>query len=161
MALVRRRFALLVLLLLGETATPAVRASADEPDFDRHVAPILASRCLECHSGPEPKGQLDLSQAKAALRGGETGVALVSGRPDESYLWQRIVTDEMPPKHPLPAGERAILRAWITAGAKWGTDPIDRFRFTTAARAGYDWWSLKPLQPVEPPPVTDIKWVSN
>src|SRR5262245_48461169 len=161
MTVVPRRWAFFALLLMTEMVAQADRTSAEVPDFDKHVAPILANRCLECHSGVNPKGKLDLSHAKTALSGGETGAAIVSGRPDESYLWQRIVADEMPPKHPLPAPERAVVRAWITAGAKWGTDPIDRFRFTTAARAGYDWWSLQPLKAIEPPAVTDIQWVSN
>jgi hypothetical protein len=57
----------------------------------------------------------------------------------------------MPPKHPLPAAERAILKDWIVQGAKWGTDPIDPYRYTTSSRAGKDWWSLQPLGTVPPP----------
>jgi hypothetical protein len=134
-------------------------ARASEIDFDRQVAPILASRCLECHSGNEPKGKLDLSRAKTALSGGESGAVIVAGEPEKSLLWQRIEAEEMPPKHPLSAAERGTFKAWIAAGAKWGTDPIDRFRFTTAARAGYDWWSLKPIPVIKPPQVSDAKWV--
>jgi hypothetical protein len=122
-------------------------ASADDgPDFDREVAPLLASRCLDCHSGPEPKGGLDLSMARTAAKGGDSGeAAIVAGKLDDSLLWQRIAADDMPPKRPLPVGEKATLKAWIAAGARWGTDPIDPFRFTSASRAGYDWWSLQPL----------------
>src|SRR5262245_20462643 len=97
---------------------------------------MLASRCLDCHIGEVRRGKLDLSRAKTAFGGGESGAVIVSGRPEESYLWQRIEADEMPPTRPLPASERAILKAWITAGAKWGTDPIDAFSVTTAVRAG-------------------------
>ncbi|HMC12117.1 MAG TPA: DUF1549 domain-containing protein, partial [Pirellulaceae bacterium] len=136
-------------------------ALAGEPDFDKEVAPILAGRCLECHSGAEPKGKLDLSAAKAAFAGGESGAAIVGGRPEESYLWERVEADEMPPKHPLPANERAILKAWIAAGAKWGTDPIDRFRYTSAVRAGYDWWSLQSTVQPQPPAVKNARWVKN
>jgi uncharacterized protein DUF1549/uncharacterized protein DUF1553/cytochrome c len=156
-----RRPALCLLLLASPVSARGLCAAEDAPDFDKQVAPILAGRCLACHSGAEPKGKLDLSRAKSAMNGGETGPAIVSGRPDESYLWQRVAADEMPPKHPLPAGERAILKAWIAAGAQWGADPIDRFRYTTSERAGYDWWSLKPLERIEPPPVKDSKWVAN
>src|SRR5437773_883472 len=146
-------------LLVGLTALAAARlAGAGDIDFDAQVAPILASRCLECHNGPEPKGKLDLSQSKLAVAGGESGAAIVAGQPEQSFLWQRIDADEMPPKNPLPANERAILKAWIAAGAKWGTDPIDRLRYTTATRAGYDWWSLRPLKSVDLPPVADAKW---
>ena len=40
----------------------------------------------------------------------------------------------------------AILKGWIEGGAKWGRDPIDPFRYTTATRAGYDWWALQPVK---------------
>src|SRR5688572_32638820 len=117
-----RHFSLYTLILAAATTAQPWCAAADGPDFDRQVAPILASRCLECHSGVEPKGKLDLSREKTATEGGESGKAIVIGRPEESYLWQRIEANEMPPKHPLPSGERAVLKAWIAAGAKWGTD---------------------------------------
>jgi len=136
--------AILWQLLVCVAAMPV--AADDSPDFDREVAPLLAARCLDCHSGNEPKGKLDLGAARAALAGGESGAAIVAGMPEESYLWQRIEADEMPPKHPLPAAEREVLKRWIAAGAKWGTDPIDPFRYTTRARAGYDWWSLQPIE---------------
>src|SRR5262245_19115476 len=158
--MLRRRFCYL-LIFFSAISAKSVRAAENDPDFDKQVAPILAARCLECHSGANPKGKFDLSGAKSAFRGGESGAAIVSGRPDESYLWQRISADEMPPKHPLPAGEREILRTWIAAGAKWGTDPIERFRYTTPERAGYDWWSLQPLKPIEPPPASNAQWPSN
>jgi hypothetical protein len=124
---------------------------ADPVDFDRAVAPILAGRCLDCHTGAAAKGGLDLSTAKGVIRGGKGGPAVVAGKPAESLLWDRIVADEMPPRHPLPEAERAVLKKWIESGAKWGSDPIDPFRFTSASRAGADWWSLKPVaRPVVP-----------
>jgi hypothetical protein len=125
------------------SANPSTHAA--EPDFDRQVAPILAGRCLECHSGAEPKGKFDLTTSAKAFAGGENGTPIIAGQPEASYLWQRIANDEMPPKHPLPAAERAVLKGWITSGAKWGTEPIDPFRYTSASRAGYDWWSLQPI----------------
>jgi hypothetical protein len=150
-----------LLIIFSAISAEAVCADKSSPDFDTQVAKILASRCLACHSGTAPKGKLDLSRAQSAYGGGESGAAIVSGRPDDSYIWQRISADEMPPKHPLPAGEREILRAWIAAGAKWGTDPIERFRFSSAERAGYDWWSLQPLKSVEAPPVANVQWPAN
>jgi hypothetical protein len=137
----------LTLLLL----LPGV-APADGPtDFDRTVAPLLAARCLGCHSGEDAKGRLDLSTSKGFAKGGQTGLVAVPGKPADSLLWQRIDAGEMPPKRPLPAGERALLKAWIERGGQWGSDPIDPFRFTTDSRAGYDWWSLRPLARPTPP----------
>jgi hypothetical protein len=124
---------------------PASASRAAEVDFDREIAPLLAAHCLDCHSAHEKKGGLDLSQATAALAGGDSGQAIVPGNP-KSLLLARIEAEEMPPKKPLPEKERELLKRWIASGARWGTDPIDPFQFTTGARAGYDWWSLQPIR---------------
>jgi hypothetical protein len=138
-----------ILLLL-----PVVAALADGPlrgdddpvrTFDGVVAPLLARACLDCHSGPDPKGGLDLARQERVRAGGDSGLVITAGDADASLLWQRVRDGEMPPKHPLTDQERDVLRRWIAGGAKWGTDPIDPFRFTTDKRAGYDWWSLQPL----------------
>jgi hypothetical protein len=126
----------LAILLLLPGATPPAQ---DAADFDRTLAPLLAQRCLSCHSGPKPKGKLDLSRKASAQR------VLSPGDLAKSRLWELVDTDEMPPKKPLKAEERAVLKAWIQNGAPWGSDPIDPFRLTTAERAGYDWWALRPV----------------
>ena len=126
--------------------------------FDRTIAPLLAQHCLSCHSGVDPKGELDLSTQESAMRGGESGVVIVPGELDASPLWQYVESDEMPPKKPLSSAEKETLKAWIVAGAKWGTKRIDPFRYSTDARAGVDWWSLQPLQNPEPPSGTNAGW---
>ena len=126
-------------------AGPAVAAP---PDFDKQVAAILSSRCLECHSGADPKGSLDLSRKDAVLG---KGGAVVAGRLDASELWKQVATNKMPPKKPLPNAEKAVLKEWIESGAKWGTDPIDPFGTTTDRRAGLDWWSLQPVKKPDAP----------
>jgi hypothetical protein len=146
----------ILLIFLGVAS-----AAAAPPDFDVQIAPLLAARCLDCHSGAEPKGELDLSRAVAAAKGGETGPAVVSGSLEKSLLWERVAADEMPPKKPLSDPEKQLLREWIAAGAKWGSDPIDPFRFTTTARAGYDWWSLQPIKRVSAPKVKNQAAVKN
>ena len=78
------------------------KSSNPTADFDKSIAPLLARRCLDCHRGAEPKGGLDLSRAETAMKGGESGKALVPGNIESSLLWQRIEDDEMPPKKPLP-----------------------------------------------------------
>lgn len=132
-----------------------LHAAAEESPFDRIVAPVLAARCLDCHSGPQPKGELDLSRKEQALK------QLVAGAPDRSRLWELVESDEMPPKHLLPENEKQILRDWIAGGAAWGRDPIDPFRYSSDARAGYDWWSLQPLRAPEPPRTEGDDWWRN
>jgi hypothetical protein len=125
------RIGAIVTILAFSSATAAA-----PPDFDKQIAPILATRCLDCHSGAKPKGKFDISR-KANVQ------------PDE--LWKRVAAGEMPPKKPLPEAELKLLKEWIETGAKWGTDPIDPFRFTTSTRAGYDWWALQPVKRPELP----------
>jgi hypothetical protein len=144
---------------LAAEGQPAAKPS--KIDFDRQVAALLSRRCLECHAGLEPKGSLDLSARASALRGGESGPALTPGQPEDSPLWQRVETEEMPPKKPLSKAEKALLRQWIEQGARWGTDPIDRFRYSTETRAGLDWWSLAPVKRPSPPEVANTSWVLN
>lgn len=145
-----------IVALLGAVPLPA----AEQEHFDQSVAVVLIRSCLDCHSGADPKGGLDLSRQASALRGGESGAAVVPGDPEGSLLWQRIRDGEMPPKESLSEEDRRVLREWIQNGAAWGTDPIDPFRLTTSKRAGYDWWSLQPLTPATPP-ATDDPWVRN
>ncbi|QEL15387.1 DUF1553 domain-containing protein [Limnoglobus roseus] len=110
---------------------------AAPPDFDKQVAPLIARRCLDCHAGAEAKGKLDLSR--------RAGAAEVIAGKAESELWKRVAADEMPPKKPLTADEKATLKAWLDAGAIWGRDPIDPLAATTDHRAGRDWWALQPV----------------
>jgi hypothetical protein len=131
------------------------------PDFDRDVAAIFASRCFDCHNPVEHKGELDLTRRDPAMAGGESGRVIVPGKPDKSRLWKNVSSDKMPPKRPLGEAEKKILERWIAAGANWGSDPIDPFRFTTARRAGYDWWSLQPLKKAELPATKRDGWARN
>jgi hypothetical protein len=151
MRLVRSLLASLVALLLVSLA----QAETPQEHFDKVIAPLLAKRCLDCHHGHEPKGDLDLGQQKTALAGGESGAAIVAGDLSKSLLWERVAAGDMPPKKPLPENERELLKAWISSGAAWGTEKIDPFRFTTDSRAGYDWWSLQPLQKTPLPKLTN------
>src|SRR5438309_11798162 len=100
-------------LLFILLALPAVACTGGAADFDTTVAPLLAGRCLECHTGAGAKGNLDLSTATGVARGGDGGAAVMPGKPAESLLWRRVAAAEMPPKHPLPERERAILKDWI------------------------------------------------
>jgi Protein of unknown function (DUF1553)/Protein of unknown function (DUF1549)/Planctomycete cytochrome C len=156
------RIAQIVIGFLTLAFTPAAMAQESRLDsrgFDATVAPVLARRCLDCHSGADSKGKLDLSNRARALAGGKSGLAIVAGKLDESPLWERVESDEMPPKAPLPASEKAALREWIAGGANWGTDPIDPYQVTTSRRAGRDWWSLQPVRRPTIPTARAGGWV--
>ena len=97
-------------------------AAADLIDFDRQVHPILAERCVICHSQEKRSGGLSLATLNDTLDGGRSGATVKPGSSATSLLVQRI-TGEAQPRMPLggnPLNETqiAILRAWIDEGAR-------------------------------------------
>lgn len=112
---------------------------------------MLATYCVSCHNPSDASGGLDLTSRKGALRGGESGAALLVGMPLDSLFWKRVAEGEMPPDEPLPDEARKILLDWLSDGAEWPEAGIDRFAVSTKKRAGRDWWSFQPLHPVSIP----------
>ena len=100
--------------------------SQQEPvSYHRDVQPLLTAHCAGCHSAAEPKGGLDLSSHASLMAGGDTGLAIITGKPDESLLVDVAspfdgLPAEMPPKdkgEPLSGAQLELLRRWIEAGA--------------------------------------------
>lgn len=131
-------------------AVQSLAWGADVPGGSRAQI-LLTQKCLECHHGEDAKGKLDLATREALIAGGESGPAIVAGMPEKSLLWQRVEQDEMPPKHPLSADEKRVLRDWIADGAVWAGGALDPLAMTSEHRAGLDWWSLQPLKQVRVP----------
>ncbi len=167
-----RRLSLLVALSIAALIVwPRERADSQEaPTFDAasveffqtKVKPLLEARCFECH-GPEAKklkGGLSLASRADVLRGGDSGAAIVPGKPAESLLVKAInyVDFEMPPKSRLPEGEVAILTEWVNRGAPWSAGKADPARdpkpdaFPLAERKAKH-WAWKPIAHVAPPKV--------
>jgi hypothetical protein len=104
----------------------ARQATAASPrpliDYQRQVRPILAKRCLECHSQDKRKGGLSLATYADALDGGRSGAVIRPGRSTRSLIIHRVsgATEPQMPKDedPLSAREIALLRLWIDQGAR-------------------------------------------
>lgn len=112
-------------LLAGILAGNSVEAWA-EIDFEKHVKPILESACLHCHWEKEDKGGLRLETRALAMAGGDSGEAIVIGKPEDSFLYTSTILapedeDIMPPskEKPLARVQTEILRQWILEGAAW------------------------------------------
>ena len=108
--------------------------------FETKIAPLLARNCLECHDAAAKKGRLDLSSKVAAFAGGESGQAIVPGKPVESLLWELVESGDMPSEgEPLPAEAKTALRQWIDSGATWSLDVIDPAVYAHQQSAGENW----------------------
>jgi hypothetical protein len=145
------RLAVVLLILVAPlrgAAPPAPIA------FEQHVRPILRAHCLECHGeAARPKGGLDLRLRRLAVAGGDSGPALVPGKPADSLLYQRIRAHEMPPgKVKLSAAEVAVVRRWIAAGAPVLSREPDRL--PAGPYIGDEersFWSFQPIRRPRPP----------
>ncbi|MBI2825263.1 MAG: PSD1 domain-containing protein [Planctomycetia bacterium] len=138
-------------------ATAAAEPTAAAPPgapitFEKQVAPILTARCGKCHAGDKIEAGLDVRRRAALVAGGDSGTALVPGKPDESLLIKRVDAGEMPPdgETGLDEKEKQVLRQWIAAGApaeKAEEPPLD----APAARVSEEdrnFWAFRP--PVRP-----------
>jgi hypothetical protein len=141
-------------------------AVTDTEFFEKKIRPLLAERCLECHS-PEHKvkGGLRLDSREGWQTGGDSGPAIVPGKPDESLIIKAVGYHDkdlkMPPKKKLSPEEVALLEQWVTAGAQ---DP--RSAAATGAKKqtglsiadGKKFWSYIPPKKSAPPEVKDAAW---
>lgn len=116
-------------------------------EFAKDIQPILAKHCLECHGPDKQRGSFRLDLKAAALKGGDSGLAIIPTNSANSPLIAHITApadDElaMPPKgHRVSASDVALLRDWIDQGAIWpdalaGADP--RLQH----------WSVQPIKKV-------------
>ena len=129
-------------------------ACQEAPEFEKDILPLFRAHCLKCHGDKKQKADLDLRTPAALLKGGETGPAMKPGSADASLLWEMISKDKMPPEREakLTPEQKAVVRAWIEAGAKGHAAPpasaeglIDR-QVTDEDR---DFWAFR--KPARPP----------
>lgn len=134
--------------------------------FESKVRPLLSAECYDCHSSEKSKAGLRLDHRDLILKGGDSGPALVAGKPAESLLVEAIHRTDpdfsMPPKKELTDEQVAILTEWITIGAPWPEEKItrsdtDENGFTAEDRA---WWAVQPLAKVVAPD-TGNDWAKN
>ncbi len=156
---------------VAHAADPAPQkiSSADNAFFEERVRPVLSEKCYSCHSAKaeKVKAGLLLDTRQGLLDGGNTGPAIVPGKPDDSLLIQAIrYHDEdlaMPPKSKggkLPDRVIADFTEWVKRGA-----PDPRIGATTTASAaapytgvGKNHWAFKPVSAPAIPAVKDTAW---
>ncbi len=135
--------------------------------FEANVRPILVESCSLCHARSE-SGGLRVDSREALLKGGNSGPAIVPGKPDESYLLLAIRHAPNAPRMPkngvkLSDQQIAAVTQWIRDGAVWpasattaATPTAPREKMITAGQRAF--WSFQPLRSVEVPAVKRTDW---
>jgi mono/diheme cytochrome c family protein len=95
-------------------STPATAVSASTLTWENTIGAILQAKCGTCHGAAATSG-LNLSTYADALKGGNSGLAIVPGFDANSLL----VIKQQAGGHPgkLTADELALVIEWIKAGA--------------------------------------------
>ncbi len=167
----RSRHRIILPLLSVFAVTFAVASRAAEKDaagiafFESKVRPLLIKRCYECHSEEKGKrkGGLTLDVRAGWEAGGDSGPAIIPGKPEKSLLIEAIHHGDpdlaMPPKEKLSDSEIAVLEEWVKMGAP---DPRDgEVKAATAkinVEEGRKFWAFSPIANPLPPTVRDAKW---
>ena len=153
------------LILFSVCLSPvATAADADQIVFETDVRPILKANCFHCHGeGEKLQSGLDLRLRRLMVKGGETGPAIVPGKPEESLLLTYLREGEMPPaeiEKRVTASEIAMIERWISSGANTaGAEPeqVEAGFFMTDQERNF--WSFQPLVRHLPPAVKQTQRV--
>jgi hypothetical protein len=162
---------LAILLLVDASIVRADDAKPIDPKkvefFEARIRPVLIEHCYECHSAKskEVKGQLLVDSAAGLLRGGDSGPAIVAGKPDASLLIEALRYEgvEMPPDGRLPANVVKDFERWVQMGSP---DPrtdnpapgVIKPQRTIDLEAGRRFWAFRPIVDHSRPKVTDESW---
>ena len=160
-------FAFGALLAFGAQSVHADDFTPQQLDlFEKQIRPLLIEHCLKCHGPDKQEGGLNLATRESLVKGGDSGAAIVAGKPAASLLMEAVEylsEPKMPPSGKLPAEKIAQLRRWIETGAAWpknsplsdGPTATRRFEVTERQR---QWWAFQQLRDHVPPPIRAENW---
>ena len=125
--------------------------------FETSIRPLLVEKCFRCHGDRKQWGGLRLDSRESLLRGGESGAAVVPGKPDKSLLITAIrQTDDdlrMPQDDQLTQRQIAELVRWVEMGAPF---PPEATR--TGRTRNPNHWAFQPPAKQPVPAVVDTNW---
>ena len=152
----------LVAIVLSPVVANYSLADLSDDHFEKQIRPLLMNKCVECHSGRTPDGNLDLSSKDGFEKGGMGG-ALVDGMNlERSSLYARVLSADpdlqMPPKERLSQSEIESVKSWIEMGPTWPSTSNPSLATTDATDATTSHWAFSSIvRPAIPQP-QDRQW---
>ncbi|HEX6849684.1 MAG TPA: PSD1 and planctomycete cytochrome C domain-containing protein [Chitinophagaceae bacterium] len=125
-------------------------------DFNIHIRPILSDRCFKCHGPDEKQRQANLrldiaDSAFAVLKESPGMFAIVPGKPDQSQVYHRIITEDTAERMPPPSSnlvlseyEIKLIQKWIKQGAEYKPH-----------------WAFIAPRPQQLPAIANKEWAKN
>ncbi|MCE9606488.1 MAG: DUF1553 domain-containing protein, partial [Planctomycetia bacterium] len=132
--------------------------------FEAKIRPVLVEKCYSCHSAGAKalRGGLLLDTKEGLILGGDSGPALVVGKPEESSLIQALKFEsfEMPPSGKLADNVIADFEHWVKIGApdpRVGPAKVVQKKGIDLD-AGRKFWSFRPVVKPAAPQVKHKAW---
>ena len=146
----------------GPWATAGDPADDALASYRESIRPLLAERCYGCHGGLAQEASLRLDTVGLMEQGGDSGAAIVPGKPAESLLLARVrdpdPASRMPPEgegEPLTTAQQTLIESWLAAGAprpegeRPEEDPRKHWAFQPRVRPAVpsagDGWARNPI----------------
>ena len=160
-------FSLLVILSLAIvphlSAQPADAKGIEF--FEAKIRPVLVEHCYRCHSedarkNRKLKAELLLDTKTGLMKGGESGPAIITGKPEQSRLIKALRHEgdvQMPPSGKLPPAVINDFMTWIKLGAP---DPRDGKQLASTA-VEIDWAKARQFWAFQPPVKHPLPKVKN
>ena len=131
-------------------------------DYTRQIKPLLIQHCADCHGTDVQEGGFRVDTGGLVVRGGDRGLSVVSGKPEESLLMKVLEgkgdIPQMPLEmDPLTDAQIKLIRDWITQGARLSEQESS----TAIGRRKSDHWAFQPIKRPDVPKVNDNNWVNN
>ncbi len=154
-----------LLLMLAWSGASAVFASAGdgrptedrETFFETRIRPVLVAHCVRCHGADKVNNGLRVDARESLIHGGDSGPAIVPGRPEQSLLLRAIRQSNEPkmppaPNRRLPDSVIADFAQWIRDGATWPKKdgPNSAWR-PPPIDAAHRHWAFRPVVKTSPP----------
>ena len=162
------------ILFAGAVAVHAATPEEGVAFFEKRIRPLLAEHCYECHSASakKTKGGLRLDSRDGWVKGGDSGPAILPGKPDDSLLikgvrhWDKEF--KMPEK-PLAPAQVADLVEWVKLGAPDPRTNAPALTTVTPSKPAYGisveegrkHWAYQPLKSAPLPKLKDKSWPRN
>lgn len=147
-------------MLLSALAAVLLAAQDGSVFFEKNIRPVLAERCLGCHSASSNPvmGGLKLDSREALLKGGSRGPAVVAANARDSLLLRALRhvdgTPKMPPGKKLSDAELAAFTQWVEMGAPWGAA-------VTSSKPAAKFWAFVPPVSAPAPAVKNVAWAKS
>ena len=165
----------LSLSLAGVVSLHAATPEEGVAFFEKRIRPLLAEHCYECHSASakKTKGNLRLDSRDGWAKGGDSGPAILPGKPDDSLLikgirhWDKDF--KMPPEKPLVPAQVADLVEWVKLGAPDPRTNAPALATVTSSKPAYGisveegrkHWAYQPVKAQPLPKLKDPAWPRN